>query len=138
MGQIDIIDSSFSLPLVSWTSHLVPWCGAKISPHPCPTTFVWVENPCGVKRGEASQVRWGKIAIHTGKVNRQDAHYISYPSIKDYSLEHLIKLFKLLKEKKKKLSHCLKYIIQGHLIFITKMDNYAAFKKPLWLLYIQI
>ena len=48
-----------------------------------------------------SQVRWGKIAIHTGKVNRQDAHCISYPSIKDYSLEHLIKLFKLLKEKKK-------------------------------------
>ena len=101
MGQIDIIGSSFSLPLVSWTSHLVPWCGAKISPHPYPTTFVWAENPCGVKRGEASQVRWGKIAIHTGKVNRQDAHYISYPSIKDYSLEHLIKLFKLLKEKKK-------------------------------------
>ena len=136
MGQIDIIGSSFSLPLVSGTSRLVPWCGAKISPHPCPTTFKWTENPCGVKRGEASQVRWGKIA--TGKVNRQDTHYISYPSIKDYSLEHLIKLFKLLKEKKKKLSHCLKYIIQGHLIFIIKMDNYAAFKKPLWFLYIQI
>ena len=62
LGQIDIIGSSFSLPLVSWTSHLVPWCGAKISPHPCPTTFVWAENPCGVKRGEASQRRDGNFA----------------------------------------------------------------------------
>ena len=40
-----------------------PWCGAKISPHPCPTTFTGRGKPVKAKWGKASQAGRGKIAI---------------------------------------------------------------------------